>query len=71
LFGSDRSLDVSSQIAQIAGSMRRLQREKGRRLKTPDALIIATAVHRRFTLVSRDQDMKFVNGEYDISIINP
>lgn len=71
LFGSDRCLEVSSQIAQIAGTMRRSQREKGRKLKTPDALVIATAVHGRFTLVSRDQDMRFVNEDYEISLINP
>jgi tRNA(fMet)-specific endonuclease VapC len=68
LFGSDRCIQVSSEIAQIAGSIRRSQREKGRKLKTPDALIIATAKHYNLALVSRDHDMHFVQDEYDISL---
>lgn len=71
LFGSERCIEVSSQIARIAGTMRRSQSEKGRKLKTPDALIIATAINGDFTLVSRDQDMKFVKEEYNILLINP
>ncbi|MGG1517141.1 PIN domain-containing protein [Paenibacillus oryzisoli] len=43
LFNSRRCLDVNSKIARIAGDIRREQRVKGRKLKTPDAIIIATA----------------------------
>jgi predicted nucleic acid-binding protein len=46
--------------------MRREQRNKGRKLKTPDALIIATSMEHGLTLVSRDQDMKFVEIEYQL-----
>jgi hypothetical protein len=34
------------------------------------AVLIATAVQGGLTLVSRDQDMKFLNDEFDISQIN-
>jgi predicted nucleic acid-binding protein len=48
--------------------MRREERNKGRKLKTPDALIIATAMEHGLTLVSRDQDMKFAEAEYRLSM---
>jgi predicted nucleic acid-binding protein len=66
LFNSSRCLEVTSAIANRAGSMRREQRNKGRKLKTPDALIIATALEHGLTLVSRDQDMKFVETQYQL-----
>ncbi len=68
LFNSSRCLEVTSAIANRAGTMRREQRNKGRKLKTPDALIIATAIEHGFTLVSRDQDMKFVETQYQLSM---
>lgn len=37
LFNSRRCLEVTSKIAQRAGDIRREQRAKGRKLKTPDA----------------------------------
>lgn len=70
LFNSRRCLDVTSLIAQKAGDLRRKQREKGRKLKTPDALIIATATEYHLGLVSRDHDMSFVGDEFGIPLIN-
>ena len=63
LFNSSRCLEVTSAIANRAGTMRRELRNTGRKLKTPDALIIATAMEHGLTLVSRDQDMKFAEAE--------
>lgn len=71
LFSSGRCIEVSSDIAQIAGTMRRAQRESGRKLKTPDALIIATAIQKKLTLVSRDKDMAFAKEAYGVSLIVP
>ncbi|NGM83108.1 type II toxin-antitoxin system VapC family toxin [Paenibacillus sp. 7124] len=70
LFNSRRCLDVTSRIAQRAGDIRREQRAKGRKLKTPDAIIIATAVEYQLGLVSRDHDMSFVGDEFGIPLIN-
>ncbi|WP_230986626.1 PIN domain-containing protein [Cohnella fermenti] len=60
LFTSKRCIDVTSEIAKLAGTLRRDLKRKGRKLKTPDALIIATASVHELTLVSRDSDMNFV-----------
>jgi predicted nucleic acid-binding protein len=69
LFNSRRCIEVSSKIARLAGDIRREQRSKGRRLKTPDAVIIATAVEYQLGLVSRDTDMNFVKDELGIPLI--
>ncbi|MEF3306307.1 PIN domain-containing protein [Paenibacillus sp. GYB003] len=53
----------------MAGSVRRDQSGKGRKLKTPDALIIATALVHELILVSRDSDMSFVQSELDIPLL--
>lgn len=42
LFTSQRCIDVDSKIARKAGHLRREQKAKGRKLKTPDALIITS-----------------------------
>lgn len=42
---------------------------KGRKLKTPDAIIIASALEYELALVSRDSDMNFVETEYGITLI--
>jgi tRNA(fMet)-specific endonuclease VapC len=44
---------------------------KGRKLKTPDALIIATAIEMKLAIVSRDHDMSFVVSEYKLELIIP
>lgn len=70
LFSSRRCIEVSSKIARTAGDLRREQRAKGRRLKTPDALIIATAVEHELNLVSRDSDMQFAQNEYGTVVVH-
>ncbi|WP_442956463.1 type II toxin-antitoxin system VapC family toxin [Paenibacillus sp. YIM B09110] len=50
--------------------LRRDLKDKGRKLKTPDALIISTASVYELTLVSRDSDMGFVQDELDIPLLN-
>ena len=42
------------------------QRAKGRKLKTPDALIMATAIDAQLGLVSRDDDMQFIKNERNV-----
>lgn len=69
LFNSRRCIEVNSKIARIAGDIRREQRAKGRKLKTPDAIIIATAIDYQLGLVSRDGDMNFVQKEYGTPLI--
>lgn len=70
LFTSKRCIDVTSEVAKLAGTLRKDVKRKGRKLKTPDALIIATASVHELTLVSRDSDMNFVEEELDISLLN-
>lgn len=70
LFTTKRCMDVTSEIAKLAGTIRRDLKDKGRKLKTPDALIIATASVHELTLVSRDSDMIFVQDELDIPLVN-
>lgn len=67
MFRPHHTLPVTSRIARRAASIRREQKRHGRKLKTPDALIIATALEHRLSLVSRDSDMFFVSVEYGLS----
>lgn len=69
LFNSRRCIEVTSQIARIAGDIRRDQKEKGRKLKVPDAIIVATSVEYHLGLVSRDSDMNFVQEEFGLPIL--
>lgn len=69
LFNKRRYIDVTSTIARTAGELRREQRDKGRKLKTPDALIIATAINAQLGLVSRDSDMEFIKGELNVLVV--
>ncbi|MGF7046029.1 putative nucleic acid-binding protein [Paenibacillus sp. DS2015] len=68
LFNSRRCIEVNSQIARIAGDIRREQKEKGRKLKTPDAIIIATAIEYHLGMVSRDSDMNFIQEEFGLPL---
>ena len=68
---SGRFLEVTSMIARKAGNIRREQQQKGRKLKTPDALILATALVHQLKLVSRDRDLLFAQNEYDVKVIKP
>ncbi len=65
---TQKYISIDSEIARLAGEIRRSQKHKGRKLKTPDALIIATAKVHNLALVSRDADMNFVQSEYEIPL---
>lgn len=69
LFTYTRCIEVTSENAKLAGTIRRDQKSKGRKLKTPDAIIIATALVNELTLISRDSDMNFVQNELGISLV--
>ncbi|AET57797.1 hypothetical protein HPL003_05160 [Paenibacillus terrae HPL-003] len=70
-FLSGDFIAVDSEIAVKAGRIRREQKEKfARKLKTPDALILATAIINRLVLVTADQDLQFAESEYKVKMIN-
>lgn len=69
LFSPRHMIHVDSAVARKAASMQSEQRSKGRKIKTPDALIIATAFTANLLLVSRDSDMNFVTNEYGITLL--
>lgn len=69
LFNTRRCIEVNSQVARIAGDIRREQKKKGRKLKTPDAIIVATAIEYRLGIVSRDSDMNFVQEEFGLPLL--
>lgn len=69
LFSSRHMIHVDSAVARKAASMQSEQRSKGRKLKTPDSLIIATAFTANLVLVSRDSDMSFVTSEYEMTLL--
>ncbi|NQX67478.1 PIN domain-containing protein [Paenibacillus alba] len=67
--GNDNFIEVSNEIAQIAGEIRREQKQRyGRIIKTPDALIIATARIYELSLYTKDRGMHFVE-EYGVILI--
>lgn len=69
LFSPKYMVDVDSAIARKAASLQSEQRSMGRKIKTPDALIIATAFTANLILVSRDSDMNFVTDEYGMTLL--
>ncbi len=69
LLDTKRCVAVTSEIAKLAGTIRRDQKDKGRKLKTPDAIIIATALINELTLLSRDSDMNFVQKELGVPLL--
>ncbi|MFB5760779.1 PIN domain-containing protein, partial [Paenibacillus medicaginis] len=69
IFTSKRCIPVSSDIAKVAGDLRRDQKIKGRKLKTPDAIIVATAMVNDLILVSRDTDMNFIQEDLGMSLL--
>jgi tRNA(fMet)-specific endonuclease VapC len=69
LFPHEICLEADRQIAESASLIRYQQHLKKRKIKTPDALIIATALEYELALVSRDSDMQFVQEELDIPLI--
>lgn len=69
LFSPRHMIHVDSAVSRKAASMQSEQRSKGRKIKTPDALIIATALTANLILVSRDSDMNFVTNEYGMTLL--
>ncbi|TBL75232.1 type II toxin-antitoxin system VapC family toxin [Paenibacillus thalictri] len=69
LFSPRHMIHVDSVVSRKAASMQSEQRSKGRKIKTPDALIIATALTANLILVSRDSDMNFVTNEYGMTLL--
>jgi predicted nucleic acid-binding protein len=69
LFSSKHVIHVDSVVARKAASIQSEQKTNGRKLKTPDALIIATAFTANLALVSRDSDMNFVANEYGMTLL--
>lgn len=69
LFSPRHIIHVDSAVARKAASMQSEQRSKGRKIKTPEALIIATAFTANLVLVSRDSDMNFVTNEYGMTLL--
>ncbi|RRJ64258.1 type II toxin-antitoxin system VapC family toxin [Paenibacillus oralis] len=69
MFSSKHMIHVDSAIARKAASIQSEQRSNGRKIKTPDALIIATAFTANLILVSRDADMNFVTNEYGMTLL--
>lgn len=66
---TQRYIEINSAIARTAGNIRREQKRNGRKLKAPDAIIIASAIEHQLALISRDADMNFIQSEYDIPLI--
>lgn len=69
MFSPRHMIHVDSAVARQAASMQSEQRIKGRKIKTPDSLIIASAFTANLVLVSRDSDMNFVTNEYGITLL--
>ncbi|KRE86357.1 hypothetical protein ASG89_10075 [Paenibacillus sp. Soil766] len=65
---SGKFLDVTDELSYKAGKICVQERSKGRRVKAPDALIIATALLHELTLVTRDKGMLFVREVYDLKV---
>lgn len=71
LLMSRRILVVDSQVARRAAEVQITQRRNGRSIKTPDALILATALEQGLTFVSRDKQLRFAQAEYGLEFIEP
>lgn len=65
---SGKFLDVTDELSFLAGKICVLERNNGRRVKTPDALIIATTLLHELTLVTRDKGMLFARESYDLRV---
>ncbi|MFB5676145.1 PIN domain-containing protein [Paenibacillus terreus] len=64
-------INVNSHIAVKAGRIRREQKDlHGRKLKTPDALILATAIEYNLVLVTSDRDLQFAKKDYGVQVID-
>jgi tRNA(fMet)-specific endonuclease VapC len=65
---AQKYIPIDSEIARLAGEIRKVQKQNGRKLKAPDALIIATAKIHNLAIVSRDSDMNFIQSEYSVPL---
>lgn len=66
---SSRYIDVNNEIATKAGEIRRTQKQQENRvIKTPDSLIVATAILRKYGLYTLDKGMLFAK-QYGIFIV--
>jgi tRNA(fMet)-specific endonuclease VapC len=70
---SDQIIEVSRSIAYLAGEIRsKLDDEQGRKIKLPDVLIAATAIHTDAILVSNnDKDFKAIAADFKMNYYNP
>lgn len=66
-----RILVVDSKVAKRAAQLQLSQRANGRSIKTPDALILATALENELAFVSRDKQLRFAQSEYGLEFIEP
>lgn len=66
-----RILVVDSKVARRAAQLQMSQRANGRSIKTPDALILATALENELAFVSRDKQLRFAQSEYGLEFIEP
>ncbi len=58
LFVPERCLEVSLEVSREAGLLRRNVMRQNRKIKTPDAIIAATAKYHNLSLVTRDSDFR-------------
>lgn len=70
---ADRIIEVSREIAQLAGDIRSsISSELGRKIKLPDALIASTAIFMDATLVSNnDKDFADIANLHKLKYHNP
>lgn len=66
-----RILVVDSKVARRAAQLQLSQRANSRSIKTPDALILATALENELSFVSRDKQLRFAQLEYGLEFIEP
>ncbi|WP_067625322.1 type II toxin-antitoxin system VapC family toxin [Alicyclobacillus acidiphilus] len=71
LLSERRILVVDSKVARRAAQLQMSQRANGRSIKTPDALILATALENELSFVSRDKQLRFAQSEYGLEFIEP
>ena len=71
LLDERRILPVDSGVARRAAQIQVQRRVNGRSIKTPDALILATAIEHGLAFVSRDKQLRFARAEYGVEFIEP
>ncbi len=68
LFTADKCIEVSLAISREAGLLRRSILRKKQKIKTPDAIIAATAKCHNLCLVTRDRDFKVFEDYFAVLI---